>query len=75
MRTRFAFVFALLATPSFGQDKPMVDDGAKYDDDASLPEHAEDVVDYTLTREARSHRAHRPRRRHDHLAQRERRSP
>lgn len=27
------------------------DPGAKYDDDASLPEHAEDVVDYTLRAE------------------------
>jgi hypothetical protein len=51
MRTRFAFVFALLATPSLGQDKPPVDEGAKYDDDSSLPEHAEDVVDYTMIAE------------------------
>ena len=50
MRARLAFLAALaLAAPSSGDVS--ADPAAKYDDDASLPEHAEDVVDYTMTAE------------------------
>ena len=40
---------ALVAPPAVGDGTE--DPGAKYDSDASLPDHAEDVVDYTLTAE------------------------
>jgi hypothetical protein len=52
VRKRFTLVFglALLAAPATG-DRAPTDPGAAYDSDASLPAHAEDVVDYTMTAE------------------------
>ncbi len=53
MRARLLHVLVAalaLTTPSLGDERP-VDPGAKYDDDATLAQHAEDVVDYTLTAE------------------------
>jgi len=46
-RLLIVLALAVCSTPSFG-DAGSADPGAKYDDDESLPEHAEDVVDYTL---------------------------
>ncbi len=50
---RRAVVIALFVASPVGADVSTAtpDSGTKYDDDASLPEHAEDVVDYTMTAE------------------------
>ena len=45
------FVCFALAIPGASSGDASPDEGAKYDDDASLPAHAEDVVDYTMTAE------------------------
>jgi hypothetical protein len=51
-RARLAVLVSLaFASGARGDDAQPIDAGAKYDDDASLPQHAEDVVDYTMTAE------------------------
>ncbi len=47
---RFALLLALAVAPNLAaaDGVPVIDPAAQYDDDASLPAHAEDVVDYTL---------------------------
>ncbi|HEX7604528.1 MAG TPA: hypothetical protein VF316_23080, partial [Polyangiaceae bacterium] len=51
MRPALALLaLALVALDAASSQTPQgTDPGAVYDDDASLPEHAEDVADYTMT--------------------------